>query len=233
MADGFVEAWDESDFESDLEDLEFDEARRRRRRGTRRRPPAIRPTGRAWQPPRPPTGASAAATLRREAAAGRARDTQLARAVNTTREDVGDIESQVRKANSDLARLRQISMISLILPRSLDVQRQRLTIVADNEGNPVIGTTDNANAPGVNVVTGASSRLDILPVLLFMMMGRGIGTPGRAGSSTGLGSDNMLPIVLIALLPQLQQQSSGGSSTTGGLDTTTLALILMMTMGGM
>src|SRR5262245_50700677 len=150
----YDEAYDESDLESDFEDLDAEASRRRRRDRGRwggRRRPGFRPGGPAWQRPRPQAG-SAAAALRREAEAGRARDRQLATAVNTTREDVGDVESQLRKANSDIARLRQISLVSLLLPRSLDVQQKRLTLQPSRTSPPgtdVLVETDAPVGPGV------------------------------------------------------------------------------------
>jgi len=232
MSDEFVE-YDESDLESDFEDLEYDEARRRRRRRGRGRGGVSTNTS-AWRrPTAPPTNAAAA--QRRELEAARARDKQLAREVNTTKQDVGDVETQLRKVNSDLARLRQISMISLIMPRSQDISTQRLRIAQD-EGGPRLETTTDTNN-SVPVVTGVSSKLDILPLILFMTMARGVGTPARPGSPMGGlgGGDNSMMMLMVVLLMQQQQQqaaAAGGTATTSST-TDMLPLILIMSMGGL
>jgi hypothetical protein len=236
--------YDESDLESVFEDLEYDEARRRRRgrgssrrggRGSRGRRGRVSTAGRAWQPQRPATpstipAATSAAALRREAEAGRARDKQLAREISVAKEELGDTESQLRKVNSDLARLRQISMISLLLPRPLDTTSKKLTI-AQPDGRPLeLQETTDQNVPGVTVTTGITSKMDILPMVLFMMMGRGIGTPGRAASgASGMGNDMMMPLMLVLLMQQQQQQQqqATGTTTTGGLDPMMLVLVMM------
>ncbi len=206
-------AYDESDLESAFETLEYDEARRRRRRRQRR------PRRVALQPP-----------ARREADANRQRDRQLARAINATNEEVSDVETRLRKANSDISRLRTISLLSLVLPRTLDIRRERLHVV--ETGSPVdaqLKTTTDPNTPNsVEVVTNVAQRTDILPLILFMTMTRGIGT--TSPSAGGMG-DMTLPLLLI-LTQQPQQQGGQTGGTTGGLDTTTL-LVLMMATGGL
>jgi hypothetical protein len=246
MLDEMLETYDEydeSDFESDFEDLEFDEARRRRRR---RRPRGRRvgTSGPAWRRPRPPSqGGRTADQLKREAEAGRSRDKQLAREVNSTKEDVSDVASQLKKVNADLSSLRQISLISMILPRSVDIQRQNLTVEPasiSTGGSPTTGyelkTTDKPVGPGVvSTVSGVTSKLDILPIVLFMMMGRGIGKPGKA--SSGMGDNSMMLVVLLLLMQQQQQQQqqqqsgTSGQTSTGGLDTTMLLLVLLASGG--
>lgn len=240
MLDEMLETYDEydeSDFESDFEDLEFDEARRRRnRRRPKRR--GVRTNSPAWRRQPAPTsqGNRTAAQLKREAEAGRARDKQLAQEVNTTKEEIGDVESQLKKMNADLASLRQISLISMIVPKQLDIQRQNLTVTAPGDGTPQLTTTNNPVGPGVvSTVSGVTSRLDILPFLLFTMMGRSIGKPG-AKSANGLMGDNsgLLIVLLLMMQQQQQQQQSGnpGQISSGGLDTTTL-LLIMMASGGL
>lgn len=236
MLDEMVETYDEydeSDFESDFEDLQYGEARRRPRR--RRSPRGVRTNGNAWrsQPAPSSNGQSATAVqLKREAEAGRARDKQLAREVNSTKEEIGDVESQLKKVNSDLASLRQLSLISTILPRSLDIQRQRLTITT-GDNPPTLTTTTDPNAPGANVVSGVSSKMDILPIVLFMSMGKNIGKSGR-GSTGGMGDNSMLLVVLLLMMQQQQQQQSTnpGQPASGGLDTTAL-LLVMLASGGL
>jgi hypothetical protein len=226
--------YDESDFESDFDDLEFDESRRRRRRRPRRR--RVGTSGPAWRRQRPPSrGGRTADQLKREADAGRTRDKQLAREVNSTKEDVSDVAGQLKKVNADLSSLRQISLISMLLPRSLDIQRQNLTVSANDQQTGQLTTTTNPVGPGVvSTVSGVTSKLDILPLVLFMSMGKGIGKPGK--SSGGFMGDNSMMLVVLLLLmqqQQQQQQSSGtsGSTSTGGLDTTMLLLVLMASGG--
>ncbi|MGG6270336.1 hypothetical protein ACQ4M3_36375 [Leptolyngbya sp. AN03gr2] len=236
MLDEMVETYDEydeSDYESDFEDLQYGEARRRPRR--RRSPRGVRTSGNAWRPQPAPSSngrSGAAVQLKREAEAGRARDKQLAREVNSTKEEIGDVESQLKKVNSDLASLRQLSLISTILPRSFDVQRQRLTITPGGDAPPVLTTTTDPNAPGVNVVSGVNSRMDILPIVLFMSMGRSIGKGGRSSSSGGMGDNSMMLVVLLMMMQQQQQQSNNpGQPSSGGLDTTSLLLVLLASGG--
>jgi len=223
--------YDESDFESDFEDLEFDEARRRRRR--RRRPSRSRrvgTSGSAWRPQRPPSrGGRTADQLKREAEAGRVRDKQLAREVNSTKEDVSDVAGQLRKVNADLAALRQISLISMILPRSLETQN--LTISSPQEGQAQVLQPTNLPV-GVGVVSTASgkTKLDILTLALFMSMGRNIGKPGKASGGMG---DNSMMLPLVLLLTQQQSSGTSGSTSSGGLDPTMLVLIMMMSNGGL
>ncbi|MBF2072256.1 MAG: hypothetical protein IGS50_00615 [Synechococcales cyanobacterium C42_A2020_086] len=244
MLDEMLETYDEydeSDFESDFEDLEFDEARRRRRRRPRRR--RLQTSGPAWRPQRLPSrDGRTAEQLKREAEAGRARDKQLAREVNSAKEEISDVASQLEKINTDVSKLHQLSLIATILPRSIDVQRQNLTIgpaTSSTGGSPTTGyelqTTNKPVGPGVvSTVSGVSSKLDILPVVLFMMMGRGIGKPGR--TSAGMGDNSMLPVILLLLIQQQQQQQqqqsgTSGQTSTGGLDTTTLLLVLLAAGG--
>ncbi|NDJ16438.1 hypothetical protein [Myxacorys almedinensis] len=234
MLDEMLETYDEydeSDFESDFEDLEFDESRRRRRRRRPRRQ-GVRTSGAAWrrQPAPSQGGGRTAAQLKREAEAARARDKQLAREVSTAKEDLGDVDTRLKKVNADLASLRQISLISMLLPRSLDIQRQNLTLTSQGESSPRLEPTTAPVGPGVvSTVSGVSSKLDILPLVLFMSMGRNIGKPGRAGGGMG---DNM-PIVLLLLMQQQQQQTgTPGQSSSGGLDPTMLILVMMMMSNG-
>jgi hypothetical protein len=239
MLDEMLETYDEydeSDFESDFEDLGLSEARRSRR--NRRRPGrrGVGMSGPAWQRPRPPSkGGRTADQLKREAEAGRARDKQLAREVNNTKEDIGDVESQLKKVNADLASLRQISLISLILPRTLDIQRQNLTLTStpsSTSGQEQLATTTNPVGPGiVSTVSGVSSKTDILPIVLFMMMGRNIGKPGKA--SGGMGDNSMMLIVLLLLMQQQSGTTGTGQTLTGGLDPTMLLLVLMLGGGGL
>jgi hypothetical protein len=210
------EAFDDGDVETAFEALEYDEARRRRRR--RRRPRRV-----ALQP-----------APRREADANRQRDRQLARAINETNEEISDVEARLRKVNSDLSRLRMISLISLILPRTLDLGRTRLTVVEDGSPpRPRLATTTDPNTPNsFEVVTNVTQRTDILPLILFMTMARGIGSP--SASAAGMGNDMSLPLLLVLLTTQQQQQQQAGQTgiaTTGGLDTTALLVLLMATGG--
>ncbi|NJL22474.1 MAG: hypothetical protein HC895_19340 [Leptolyngbyaceae cyanobacterium SM1_3_5] len=241
MLDEMVETYDEydeSDFESDFEDLQFGEARRRRPRGRRgrRSPSGVRTSGNAWQRQPAPSqngrSSPTATQLKREAEAGRARDKQLAREVNTTKEEIGDVEGQLKKVNADLASLRQLALISTILPRSLDIQRQRVTITQGGEGGtPTLTPTNDQNAPGVNVVSGVNSRMDILPIVLFMSMGKNIGKPGRGGMG-GMGDNSMMLVVLLLLMQQQQQQTGNpGQTPSGGLDTSSLLLVLLASGG--
>ncbi len=250
MLDEMLETYDEydeSDFESDFEDLEFDEARRRRRnrrRPSRRRVPTTGPAWRRQPPPTPGGGSRTAEQLKREAEAGRARDKQLAREVNSTKEDVSDVAAQLKKVNADLVALRQISMISMLLPRSLDIKQEKVAFVDKVEVQkapfPPGSTEPNAlsyvtnitpTTKEANVVSGVSSKLDILPVILFMMMGKGIGKPGKV-SGGGLMGDNSMMLVVLLLLMQQQQAGTSGQPAAGGLDTTTL-LLIMMAAGGL
>lgn len=229
---------DESDVESDFEDLGLSEARRRRRRRPMDR--RINTMGPAWQRQRPPVRDRGPNQLMREAEAGRARDRQLAREVNSTKEDVGDVASRLRKVNADLSSLRQISLISMLLPRSLDIQRQNLTVV-NQDGRPPALTTTTATGQGtVSTVSGVTSKLDILPLVLFMSMGKGIGKPVR--SSGGNMGDNSMMLIVLLLLMQQQQQASGmqqqqqasgtpGQAPLGGLDSTMLLLVLIASGG--
>lgn len=217
------ESYDESDIEAAFEDLEYDEARRRRRR--RRRP--RRRGGRVPVPavaPRPGPSANLQ------------RDRQLAKAVNVVGEDVFDMEARLAKVNGDLARLKQVSLVSLLLPRGQNLTLKRLS-VADGGGLTAVDPPANtAPAAGqVDVVTNVGSKLDIIPLVLFMSMTRGIGQPGRGPAAAG--ADNMMPLLMIVLLQQQQQQQqqAGGQAAqqaAGGLDSTAL-LVLMMAMGGM
>lgn len=241
MIDEMVETYDEydeSDFESDFEDLQFGEARRRPRNRRRRSRPGVRTSGSAWQrQPAPSQNGRSSATatqLKREAEAGRVRDKQLAREVTTTKEEISDVEGQLKKVNSDLASLRQLSLILNILPRQMDIQRQRVTITPGGDGAPpTLTTTTDQNAPGVNVVSGVSARMDILPIVLFMSMGKNIGKPGRGSTSGGMGDNSMMLVVLLLLMQQQQQQQSGnpGQTSPGGLDTTSLLLVLLASGG--
>lgn len=231
---------DESDVESDFEDLGLSEARRRRRRRPMDR--RINTMGPGWQRQRPPVRGPGrtADQLKREAEAGRARDKQLAQEVNSTKEDVGDIASRLRKVNADLSSLRQISLLSMLLPRSLDIQRQNLTVV-NQDGRPPALTTTTATGQGtVSTVSGVTSKLDILPLVLFMSIGKGIGKPGR--SSGGNMGDNSMMLIVLLLLMQQQQQASGmqqqqqasgtpGQAPLGGLDSTMLLLVLIASGG--
>jgi hypothetical protein len=220
----YDEAYDESDLEAAFEDLEYDESRRGRRgrRGGRR---GGRRVNVPQQPSRPPTTPGG---VRREIEAGRRRDQQIARAVNETGEEVSSLESRVNKANRDLGRLKMLSLITLLLPRSLATQRIR-AVDAGSPPSPRLevvpaGTID-PNA--IEVVTGGGQGTDILPLILFVMMSRDIGTPpGRQGAG-GAGND-MLPIILLlALGPGLQ---GGGTQQAGqaggGLNQNVLLLLL-------
>ena len=221
----YDEAVAESDFDSAFEDLEYDEARRRRRRrGRGRRDRGGRRPSRVIVPPPP----------RRELDASRQRDRQLARAINTTNEEVSDVETRLAKVNSDVSRLRQLALISLILPQAVNVTRQRLTLGGSPPGT-VIETTTDPNRPGVDVATAVAPRTDILPLIIFMMMSRGIGTPARGGSAMGGDSTMMLLLVLVLMQQQPQGQAGGqalGQTAAGGLDTSTL-LLLLVAMGGL
>lgn len=239
----YDEDYDEGDFGSDFEELEFDEARRRRRRrrprGRRSRRRGVRTSGPAWRRPRPSSqGSRTADQLKREAEAGRARDKQLVREVNTTKEDIGDVESRLRKVNADLVALRQISLISLILPRSLDIKTQNLTLApttGSTNGSPTtnvsLATTTAPAGPGVvSTVSGVSSKLDLIPIVLFMSMARNIGKPGKASGGMG---DNSMMLPLVLLLTQQQQPGTSGQTSSGGLDPTMLLLVLMLSGGGL
>jgi hypothetical protein len=199
-------------------------------------------SGRAWerQRPAPKSASPAAAALQREADAGRARDKQLARELNVTKEEIGDTESQLRKVNADLKSLRNLSLFSLLLPpRQQDIPiTKRLTIVQPSQGDPVLQETTDPNV-GIPVTTGIATKTDnLMPLLIFMMMGRGIGTSGRGGAS-GMGNDMMMPLMIVLLMQQQQQQqaastAAGGTATTttGGVDNTTMLLLVMMMSGG-
>ena len=203
----YDESYDESDLEAAFEDLGYDEARRRRRRGRGRRGRRGRGGAPVRLPGPPP---------QRDADINRARDRQLAKAISTTNEDVSDVESRLNKVNSDVGRLKQLAMITLLLPRPFDIRKDSIT--------------DAGSVPRqVEVVTNVAAKTDIIPLILFMTMAKGIGTPGRAGTAPA--GDNMFPLLAIVLLQQ-QQTQAGGQTTTGGLDPTML-LVLMMAMGGL
>lgn len=212
------ESYDESDLESAFNDLEYDESRRRRRRRGRR-DRNLRFPGRQPAPP------ATSGAVRREIDAGRRRDQQIARAVNDTSKDVSDIEARLNKANRDIGRLRTLSLITLLLPRNLSTQR-----LSVSEGGsppvPSLSLGTDTSRPGVDVVTGAAQGPDILPLLLFLTMGKDIGvSPGGRGA--GSSSNDMLPILLLALAPGL----TGQPGQAGGLNTTTLALVLLASGG--
>jgi hypothetical protein len=215
----YDEAYDESDLEAAFEDLEYDEARRRRRqRGRRGRRVTV-----SSRPSRPPTTPGG---VRREIEAGRRRDQQIARAVNETGEDISTIEGRLGKANRDLGRLKMLSLITLLLPRSVATQRIRVVEVGSPptprlEVVPAGQTDPNA----IDVVSGASQAVDIVPLLIYIMMSRDIGAPpGRQG---GMGNDIMPIILLLALGPNLQGGTQQAGQAAGGLNQSTLLVLLL------
>jgi hypothetical protein len=211
------EAYDESDWETAFEDLGSDEARRRRRRRGGRQPRVRLST---------PGSASRAATtpaaVRREIEAGRRRDQQIARAVNETDSDLNTLEGRLTKANRDLGRLRTLALVSLLLPRPLGTQR--LTIgQAGSPAEPRLEFTTDTNRPGVDVVTGAGAGgPDITSLLLFLTLGRDIGSTGRPGANS---TNDMLPILLLVLLPSLTGQAGG---QPGQANQSSLLLVLLL-----
>jgi hypothetical protein len=83
------------------------------------------------------------------------------------------------------------------------------------------GVTD-PNA--IDVVTGGGQGTDILPLILFIMMSRDIGTPSRQG---GGGNDSMLPIILLlALGGNLQGGAQQPGQAAGGLGQNALLVLL-------
>ena len=231
----YDEAYDDS-VESAFEDLEYDESRRRRGRDRGGR-------GRGRGASRVPVPSAPSPYQRPEAAANRMRDRQLARAINGTAEDVSDVESRINRANADIGRLKQLALVSLIMPRTPEVTRQRFQVRAVHGGAPVLEPTNNPVGPGVvELTTNVGSRLEMMPILAFMMMSRGIGTGGR-GTAAAAANDNMMPMVLMLMVMQQQQQqqaaaaaAAGGApaapAPAGGMDTTML-LMLMMAMGSL
>ena len=212
---GVDESYDESDWEAAFEDLGSDEARRRRRRRGGRRPRVLLSTG--GSPSRPATTPTA---VRREIEAGRRRDQQIARAVNETDSDLNTLEGRLTKANRDIGRLRTLALVSLLVPRPLTTQR--LTLDVSSPADPRLVTTTDTSRPGVDVVTGAGTGLDVTSLLLFLTLGRDIGSTGRPGASS---SNDMLPLLLLVLLPGLTGQAG---QTGGQANQSTLLLVLLL-----
>ena len=237
----YDEAYDDS-IESAFEDLEYDESRRRRGRDRGGR-------GRGRGGSRVPVPSAPSPYQRPEAAANRMRDRQLARAINGTAEDVSDVESRINRANADIGRLKQLALVSLIMPRTPEVTRQRFQVrAAQSGGAPVLEQTNAPVGPGVvELTTNVGSRLEMMPIIAFMMMSRGIGTGGR-GATAAAASDNMMPMVLMLMVMQQQQQQQQQQQTAaaaaagtgapaapapaGGMDTPML-LMMMMAMGSL
>jgi hypothetical protein len=212
---GVDESYDESDWEAAFEDLGSDEARRRRRRRGGRRPRVRFSTaGSASRPATTPTA------VRREIEAGRRRDQQIARAVNETDSDLNTLEGRLTKANRDIGRLRTLALVSLLVPRPLTTQR--LTLDVSSPADPRLVTTTDTSRPGVDVVTGAGTGLDVTSLLLFLTLGRDIGSTGRPGASS---SNDMLPLLLLVLLPGLTGQAG---QTGGQANQSTLLLVLLL-----
>jgi hypothetical protein len=212
---GVDESYDESDWEAAFEDLGSDEARRRRRRRGGRRPRVrLSTAGSASRPATTPTA------VRREIEAGRRRDQQIARAVNETDSDLNTLEGRLTKANRDIGRLRTLALVSLLVPRPLTTQR--LTLDVSSPADPRLVTTTDTSRPGVDVVTGAGTGLDVTSLLLFLTLGRDIGSTGRPGASS---SNDMLPLLLLVLLPGLTGQAG---QTGGQANQSTLLLVLLL-----
>lgn len=214
------ESLDESDWESAFEDLEYDEARRRRRRDRRGRrlpPPAPRPGSTATNP----------GAVRREIEEGRRRDQRIIRAVNQTDSEIGSLESRVNKANRDLRSLRMLSLLTLILPRT-DATKRITVVESGSPPQPQLVETTNPNEGVVVSAGGAAQETDILPLILFLTIGRDIGQPSRGPSSSG---NDLLPILLIALLPGLKGQQPGAAQA--GTSQTTLLLVTLLATGGL
>lgn len=209
--EAFDEAWDESDLESAFEDLEYDEARRRRRRRRPRR-------GRRGRVPVPAPAASNANLQR---------DRQLAKAVNVVNEDVGDVAARQAKATADLRTLKTALTFGSLLPPRPTITTARLSV---NDQHQIVSTPNPTGAPAagqVDVITSVTTSTTLTQALLPLMITRNVGVPaGKAGA--GMGSDLMLPLVL--LLSQQPQTTTAGQPATqpGGLDTTTLVLVMMM-----
>jgi hypothetical protein len=215
---GVDESYDESDWEAAFEDLGSDEARRRRRRRGGRRPRVRLSTA---SPSRPATTPTA---VRREIEAGRRRDQQIARAVNETDSDLNTLEGRLTKANRDIGRLRTLALVTLLLPRPLTTQR--LTLDVSSPADPRLVTTTDTSRPGVDVVTGAGTGLDITSLLLFLTLGRDIGSTGRPGASS---TNDMLPLLLLVLLPGLTGQAGQAGGQAGQANQSTLLLLLLLT----
>jgi hypothetical protein len=214
------ESVDEADWESAFEDLEYDEASRRRRRDRRGR--------RIPEPaPRPAPTPTTPGAVRREIEEGRRRDQRIIRAVNETEADLGSVEARLTKANRDLRSLKTLALLSLILPRNQATERLTVTETGSPPHPELVVTTDPRQ--GVEVAAGGAPAPDILPLILFLTLGRDIGTPGRGQSSSN--TNDLLPILLITLLPGLQGQSGGG--TQAGTNQSSLLLVLLLATGGL
>ena len=184
-----------------------------------------------------PPGPNATNALAREAERGRERDQALARNLKNVSDDADDALSIARKNRADVARLSQLSMISLLLqPKPVPVTKGLK--IQQPGGGLAAGAGDQLAfvEPGkgdVDVVTGINTPSPILPALVLMMMTRGIGRTGSGGGAFG-GDNAMFPILILLLagggsLGGTTTTTGSTTTTSGGLDTTTLLLVLLAT----